>query len=319
MNSRRVNKVEQSVIHWWVNSMTLFETKSSQIVTSRDMRSALGLLIDKFPYLTFRIERNSANELIFIENSSDQIENYEFTWNEVKTEEEFNNWPTRLNIFASKGDFTKQLFNIEVDVFQNRLYRLYFRISHAAADGRSVFALLNDLMTYLDAILSGQHQSKPEVTTRKTFLNVHEHLPDIYDLEKLKSEPIFIDNRHKSFGEKAIIEPDVSLIEKIRSSSIGHYAQLDENDSRDLFRKCKQYGVSIQGIFSVAKMISLLNETKTTHSHTDESFEVLNAIPCDMRYFFNLASDDLIKGRLILNQNKYRVSIEIYPSFNFFV
>lgn len=159
-----------------------------------------------------------------------------------------------------------------------------------------MFTILKDLMLNLDSLVS---RSKLDSVEKKTFLNIHQEVLKLSDPDKLRAEPVFVDKRHSEFGEKQVREEDTGLVERIRSSSVGHYAQLDEKQSRDLFEKCKRNGVSIQGLLSVAKMISLINETSTSSSDDSSGkFKILNSIPCDMRYYLNLNADDLIKGKV---------------------
>lgn len=125
---RKVNKVEQSVQHWAVNTMCLLDGGS---IKPGDVKEALNRTIQKYSYLKLRLESTSDNELAYVENSPDEIEAYTIEWNETNDENEFNDWQKRLNAFGSKN-FFKRLFNIEVDalVSQNK-YRLYLSISHA--------------------------------------------------------------------------------------------------------------------------------------------------------------------------------------------
>lgn len=125
---RNVNKVEQSVMHWSVNTMVMFEANHLQV---NELREALSLTIKKYPYLGLRIEKNQENgELMFVKNLENEVANYSIVWNDIESEEEFNNWTIKLNLFGSTK-FVRKLFNIQLDAFCGRLYRLYFSINHA--------------------------------------------------------------------------------------------------------------------------------------------------------------------------------------------
>lgn len=135
---RRVNKVERSVLHWSVNTMCEFE--SAVGIERAVMREALRRVVEKYAYLRLRVEREAANnddELVFVENSSQEIDGYEIGWNDEASDD----WQTRLNIFGSR-EYTKRLFDIEIDRVSVQKFRLYFRISHVGKENTFVVVVV---------------------------------------------------------------------------------------------------------------------------------------------------------------------------------
>lgn len=127
---RKVNNVERSVLHWSVNTMCEFESASA-VIERAVMREALRRVVEKYAYLRLRVEREENDELVFVENSPEEIDQYEIAWNDEINDND--DWQTRLNIFGSRG-YTKRLFDIEVDRVAAQKYRVYFRISHVGKE-----------------------------------------------------------------------------------------------------------------------------------------------------------------------------------------
>lgn len=126
-------------------------------------------------------------------------------------------------------------------------------------------------------------------------MHVHEKLDNLYDYDALKSEPLLEDFKHFEFSQKKVLETKTDYLNVLLTSFVGHFWEMSELDSQALFENCRKNNTTVQGLLSVAKMILLINETINNIKDID-SFQVLNAIPCDMRYYFNLEGDDLIKG-----------------------
>lgn len=141
-------------------------------------------------------------------------------------------------------------------------------------------------------------RSKPGKIESKIFLDVHENenLYKMYDLEQLKSEKVFRDARQELFGQKLVLEKDCQNLSKLQTSYVGQFLQLEPTESKLLFDKCKKHESSVQGLLSTLKMVCLLNETCDMSTTDSYPLELINTIPCDMRYCLGLLGDDLIKG-----------------------
>lgn len=144
----------------------------------------------------------------------------------------------------------------------------------------------------MDSILSNV---KLENVKSKKFLEVQNKFDHQFDIELLKSEPVYEDLNHNYFNQLKYFEKNQSNLNLFKTSFIGHCFQLSETDSEVFLKKCKENQSSVQGVLSAAKMISLVLECPHLLNFQDR-IEILNAVMCDMRYYFGLENDDLIKG-----------------------
>lgn len=124
--------MESVVTHWSVNTMTLFEAGP---IGQDQLRKAFDRVIDKYPYLSMRVEKTCQDEAAFVEADITGVW-YDIEWNSVESEAEFNDWQKRLNLFGAKR-YPSRVFNFQVDVYQSRTYRLYFALNHAGRCGLS--------------------------------------------------------------------------------------------------------------------------------------------------------------------------------------
>lgn len=151
------------------------------------------------------------------------------------------------------------------------------------------------MLSNLDSLLA--HKELDKVVT-KPFLEVHKNFEHLYDVEAVKSEPLKQDDKHLAFGQIKAFETDEDNLSTFKTSFFAHFWQMSSHQTQLLLDKCKEHNSTVQGVLSVAKMICLLNETCKPCENEPFHVEVLNSIPCDMRYYFGLQSDDLIKGTL---------------------
>jgi hypothetical protein len=115
-------------------------------------------------------------------------------------------------------------------------------------------------------------------------------------MEALKSEAVYQDEKHAKFSQMTVKETNADKLNVYKSSFIAHFWQMTPEETKSFVEKCKKHETSVQGVISVAKMIVLINETSGLSS---EPVDVLNSIPCDMRYYFGLDGDDLMKGYIV--------------------
>lgn len=136
--NRKLNKVEETVLVWSINTMAFFE---SCYFTEEHLKDALKLTIQKYPYMRTRIEKDIDDGYSFIENNSKEIDDLtSIIWNNITSEDEFNNWQERFNLFGS-NKFIKRVFNLELDSYLNQKYHLYFSINHGGSKIKEIIFL----------------------------------------------------------------------------------------------------------------------------------------------------------------------------------
>lgn len=126
---RKLNKVELTVKHWSMSTMTEFET--CRVAVELDhIREAMDLTIEKYDYLKLRVEKNSHDEFWFVRNSPHDALNYTLEYDDIESEDEFNAWEKRFINFGSRK-YVGRLFNIKIESYLRSKYRLYLSINHA--------------------------------------------------------------------------------------------------------------------------------------------------------------------------------------------
>lgn len=151
--------------------------------------------------------------------------------------------------------------------------------------------VLKYILGSLDSILSGSQIDTPE---SKPFLNVHETFEHLYDINSLKSESVIQDEFHLNLNT---IKSEENVKEEFsQNTSYSCYYQFDEEQTKSLLNNCRANKTTIQGVISLAVTIALINEKIDLTTIDSGYVECLNSVPCDMRYYFGLEYDDLIKG-----------------------
>lgn len=132
----------------------------------------------------------------------------------------------------------------------------------------------------------------------RPFLNVHDKIDHLYNLDAFKSVPAYKDIFQETFAKLEYKETDVDILETFKGLNyklIGEYIQLSENESKSLFENCKANKVTVQGVLSTINLICMLNETMDL-GDLNGTIKCMNMALCDMRYYFGLDTDDVIKG-----------------------
>lgn len=286
--------IEEIVSMITINLMVSFESKAP--IKQQNIIDAIRFTKQKYPYMRMKIIQDGNRHKI-IDQTDDELDKIDIVWNNFDDEIGTTFSEKRFNIFTCQEyDISKSVFYIEVDSFQS-YYRLYFSMNHSCTDSRGCFAVLRDLLHYLDLIVAGERPSKIESKPKLDLLTNLEHS---FDLDELRREAAFECEFHSNLAKLEYPDTDETRLGIYKTNFLSEYAQLDERTTRSLVSNCKINRTSVQAVLSVANMITLMNETRSTSLSSKEAKSCLHSIPIDMRYHFGLAADDLIKGSAFL-------------------
>ncbi|CAF0967401.1 unnamed protein product [Brachionus calyciflorus] len=286
MFERKINPIEKSVMFLSLNTMIQF--KCHQKLDFNNLKKAILCTKQRFQYLRLKILKDNEN-FKFVEQNDQELNETKIEIVQLKSIEEFQTeWKERHILFGSKNhDLTLGVLFFHLYYYDNN-YELYMSSNHSGNDARGHFIILKDIITNLENILC----DKIELKDRKKFLNIHENISHNFCLDDLKAGPWYENEfqRLENIPRENIIE------EKFKNLSYNfEFFQFDEETSLKIIQNCKLNKCSVQAIFSLASTIALVNEKIDLKSISDK-IECLNSIPCDMRYYFGLDLEDLIKG-----------------------
>lgn len=288
--SRLLSPIEFGVAHFGMNLMVSFDAEN---LSESTINRAVILATQKYPYLRMTLIKDDQNRVHLVEKTSEEMNEFRVKFTRIETIDEFNNWERRFNIFSSINyDLSKFIFYIEVYHFIPNKYQLYFAVNHAGCDGRSDFAMLKDILFFMDSSLSNQNIDSVK---SKPILDLFSDLKHSYDIESLRKEPVFKCEYHlfmKSLDRHETNEANLNLY---RIPYISEFFQFDEQQSEKLFRNCKLNSTTVQGVISVANMLALINE-KNDLKDSNNPIDCLNVALVDMRYLFGLEIDDVFKA-----------------------
>lgn len=118
-----------------------------------------------------------------------------------------------------------------------------------------------------------------------------------FDLEKLKNEPKLQDEYHEPLGRYDFTSVSKQS-EVFQINRFYQTFQLDEKQTKCLVENCRANKTTIQGVISLACMISLLNEKENIlELPEDKKVSILNPITVNLRYAFkdlNLSNEDVL-------------------------
>ena len=314
---RLLSPVEKRVMLLTLNFMVSFKTAKK--LQRDDLRKAIEATMKKTPFLRMKILKEDENNFSFVEKDANEANDYPIEWktfneDDINSKAEFNDWHKNLNTFSSvKYETNRTMFYIELwEIGQQ--YRLYLSLNHSGCDTRSSFAIIKDLLKYLDLTLSGLEV----IVETKPFLDVHKELKHPFDIDALKSEPVYecpFQHYIHKLEHRETNAANMKTYDRVPIITV--FRELNEDTSRSLLKSCKLNGTTLQGVMSVLSAIWLINEKLGDDFQAPIDFQ--HVVLIDLRYHLGLRSDDVCKASshfyirqtIGLNSNLWQLAAEL--------
>ncbi|RNA30352.1 alcohol acetyltransferase [Brachionus plicatilis] len=291
VRGKHLNKFE--MLEYFESMNCLVEFDLATFVEPKKLQKCLKdsfiLCKCKYPYLRMKF---SANGQAIVEQNSQEFDlvnlecvelAHKNALSEEKTQERFNHFG------SLPANLQQTVFHAKLYSFQQKNFQLLISINHACCDGIGACAVFKDLFSFLDKLLSGIDAKQVQVKSKKFFDPFKSADYSSIDLNQIASESSQL-NKYQNYVKNLSLSVEKPLSEFSRFCLS---FRLTEHETQHLCLKCKINKTTVQGVLSVAVMLSLINESR---SLDETSFRVLNGSAINMRYSLDqeASSEDLM-------------------------